>query len=216
MTHKRAIIFANGEIKNLSTIQTQIEPGDLLIAADGGLKYFKLLDKPPHFLVGDLDSVTGEEVQEYRSKGVMIEKHPPEKDETDLQLALDLAIRENAGFILIFAALGGRLDHTLGNLCLLLREDLAEREVWLDDGIDQVFLIRHDAFIKGHKGDRISLIPIDERADGVSTRGLRYPLNQEILFRNQTRGISNEMTSDKAEISIQSGPLLCVHTRRVI
>jgi len=216
MTQKRAIIFANGEIKNLGTLQGEIKGGDLLIAADGGLKYYKQLDILPHFLVGDLDSVTENEVQDCQSKGVKIEKHPAEKDETDLQLALDLAVRENAGIILVLAALGGRLDHTLGNLCLLLREDLAEREVWLDDGIEQVILIRKELVIEGHIGDRISLIPVDERTDGVSTSGLRYPLHQETLFRNQTRGISNEMISDEAVISIRSGPLLCVHTRRGI
>jgi thiamine pyrophosphokinase len=116
--------------------------------------------------------------------------------------------------IRIVAALGGRLDQTLGNIFLLSRPELAEIDIRLEDGQQEVFLIRSLGRLNGQPGDTISLIPLTTQVTGVVTEGLRYPLVDEILYFDQTRGISNVLLESEAAIQVREGILLCVHERR--
>ncbi len=201
-------------MRDAMMIKKLIRANDLLVAADGGLGHCNELQLVPKVLIGDLDSVPDEEIEKCENAGVQIMRYSVEKDETDLQLALDFLIKKNIRTILIVAALGGRLDHTLGNLCLLLREDLVGREVILDDGIDRAFVIRDQKVIKGAKGDTVSLIPLWGEVTAIRTEGLKYPLVNETLFADQTRGISNEMVTSSAKVIVAAGRLLCIHTRK--
>jgi thiamine pyrophosphokinase len=214
MTMTRGVIFANGEMRDAKVIKKLIRANDLLIAADGGLRHYNELQLVPKVLIGDLDSVPDEEIEKCKNAGVQIIRYSVKKDETDLQLALDFLIKKNIRTILIVAALGGRLDHTLGNLCLLQREDLVGREVILDDGIDRAFVIRDQIVIKGANGDKVSLIPLWGEVSAIRTEGLRYPLVNETLYSDQTRGISNELIASSAKVIVGAGRLLCIHTRK--
>ena len=214
MTLRKAVIFANGEMRDAMVIKKLIRANDLLIAADGGLGHCNELRLVPKVLIGDLDSVPDEEIEKCKNAGVQIMRYPVEKDETDLQLALDILIKKNIRTILIVAALGGRLDHTLGNLCLLQWEDLVGREVILDDGIDQAFVIRDQKLIKGARGDTVSLLPLWGEVSAIRTEGLKYQLVNETLHYDQTRGISNEMITSSAKVIVGAGLLLCIHTRK--
>lgn len=216
MNQKRAVIFANGEAVDINRLGAMLQQDDLLIAADGGLRYLIQLGKLPQALIGDLDSVTAEEVELARNNGTAVHKYPVGKNETDLQLAIDFAIQADCSSIVIAAALGGRLDQTLGNIFLLTRSDLQQIEIRLDDGFEEVFIIRSLAEITGRPGDTVSLLPYGEPAVDVKTENLRYPLNFETLFEDQTRGISNVMETSTARVSISKGILICVHTRQIL
>lgn len=211
---KRAVIFANGQLRSPKRLAALLQPEDYLIAADGGLRHLHRLERTPHLLIGDLDSVTEEEVRRAAENGAEVRRYPREKDETDLELALKVAVEGGSRFIVIAAALGGRLDHTLGNLALLLRPELAGLDVRLEDGREEVFLIRDRAEIQGRAGDIVSLLPWNGPAEGVTTQSLRYPLCGETLFPDRTRGISNEMQGGTAQVSLCAGILLCIHTRK--
>jgi thiamine pyrophosphokinase len=141
-------------------------------------------------------------------------RYPVDKDETDLELALEFALGEGAGEILILAPFGGRLDQILGNLSLLNRKDLRGIQVRMDDGRDELTLIHSKATILGAAGDIISLIPLGGEAVGVTTRGLQFPLENETLYPQKTRGISNRMTGVSAVVSLETGALICIHTRQ--
>ena len=214
MDNQRAVIFVNGRLPSLKTVRKTLQPGDWLVAADGGLRYLQRLGLKPDILVGDLDSVTAEDVEGLQRLGVRIERYPVNKDETDLELALQLAIAEGFRSIRIAAALGGRLDQTLGNLFLLMSPTLAEYDVRLEDGRCEVFIIRKEAEIIGRAGDLVSLLPLSGPACGTWTEGLQYPLKGETLFQERTRGISNVMIAGRAQAGLQKGMLLCIHTRK--
>ena len=213
MVNKRAVIFVNGEMKNPEAVRCILRPGDLLAAADGGLHHLETLGLQPHYVVGDLDSLSESQVDQLEQAGVSISRFPTHKDETDLELALDLVLEKGYKTIVIVAALGGRTDHMLGNLFLLTRASLNGCDVRLDDGIEEVFLVRGRAEIRGCPGDLVSLVPLGRPALGVVSRGLEYPLRGEALRPDQTRGISNVLTGECAQISVESGPLLCIHAR---
>lgn len=214
MADLRVIIFANGEIEDYAAMETVLHVGDLLVAADGGLRHVKQIEHVPALLIGDMDSVSPEEVEEVAAQGTFIQQFPKDKDETDLELAISHVLQAGFRDIRIVGALGGRLDHTLGNINLLMDERLARCDVRLEDGRQEVFLIRGRAVVEGKPGDIVSLIPIGGDVEGVTTLDLKYPLSGETLRMDRTRGISNVMLTEKAEVSLEKGILICIHIRK--
>lgn len=217
MENRRAFIFANGERTHSETIQAMSAPGDYRVAADGGLRFMQALNWKPDLLIGDLDSLSAQEVEAVRAAGVEVRQYPIHKNETDLELALDAALKAGCREIRIVGALGGRLDMTLGNIFLLMLPDLVGLDVCLDDGYEEVLLIYPSGQVEitGESGDRVSLLPLNGPAIGVRTIGLYYPLHNETLFPEHTRGISNVMEGGTASVALESGLLVCIHSRRV-
>ncbi|MBN2048106.1 MAG: thiamine diphosphokinase [Anaerolineaceae bacterium] len=211
---RRALVFVNGIIRNMEALKTVFQTGDLLIAADGGARHLLKLGRIPHVLIGDLDSLSTGEVSEMERAGVEIQRYPVEKDETDLDLALEYARESGCDTIRLVGALGGRMDQTLANIYLLTHPGFRGMDIALDDGQEEVFVITDSAVIEGAAGDRVSLIPLDEKAEDVTAQGFYWPLRGATLWRHETRGISNVMLADRALVSVGSGHLLCIHTRK--
>ena len=210
----RAVIFVNGQIPDLDRVPQLLRPGDVLIAADGGTRHLFALGLVPALVVGDLDSLNGDDRSKLIAAGTEIRSHPADKNETDLELALRHATDSGFDEILIIGALGNRLDQTLGNLALLASPSLVGLNIRMDDGDEQVFFVRERAQVDGAPGDLVSLIPWGRRVSGVTTEGLQWPLQNETLHPYKTRGISNTMNGEKAFISVRSGLLLIVHSRQ--
>jgi len=203
------IIFANSHLKKAP----ETRPGDLIIAADGGAKHCLELDLLPSVVIGDMDSIDSDTVQRLETEGVEIIRHPARKDYTDLELALDYAREQGASQVSVYAALGQRWDQTLANLLLPAISDFAEMEISLIDGEQEIQLIRPGQSInlKGAKGETVSLIAVGGEVGGITTRGLEYPLRDGSLPLGSSRGISNVMLGQQAEITIGEGLLVCVH-----
>ncbi len=210
----RALIFVNGELPDPGATRGIIQPDDVLIAADGGARHALKLGVIPTVIIGDLDSLSDAEVRVFTEMGVHILRYPPSKDETDLELALQHAMKSGYRPIIIVAALGGRLDQIIGNLSLLADPETIQADVRVDDGLTEAFFITSKATVHGKSGDTISLLPWGMPAEGVSTDGLVYPLTKETLLPYRTRGISNQLLADTAKVSIKRGTLLCVHHRK--
>ncbi len=211
----RAIIFANGNLNDPDAVRSLLREGDLIIAANGGTLKALEAGLTPHLIIGDMDSLDPNLVDELAGSGrVRLIPHPPMKDETDLELAILYAVDEGADEILLLAALGGRLDQTVANLLLLAHPGLEGVRVSVVEGDQEAFLIRSAARIAGRPGDLVSLIPLGRDAVGVTAEGLRWPLRDETLRFGLTRGVSNLLLSDEAQVSVREGMLLCVVTRR--
>lgn len=210
---QRAWIFANGELADPSRLKQFIRPGDQLYAADGGADHLARLGMKPQRVIGDLDSLSFEIQAKLLERGVILNRYAVDKDETDLELALQQVVADGFKVIRIAGAMGGRFDQSLANLFLLSTPDFAELDIRLEDGREEVFLIRRHARLIGSVGDTVSLLPLGEPATGIVTRGLKYPLRHETLYPYRTRGISNRMVSTTAAVQLKEGLLICVHTR---
>jgi thiamine pyrophosphokinase len=210
----RLIIFANGLIPDLECARQLIRPGDTLYAADGGTRHALALGFMPSVVIGDLDSIIPDDRKELEAQAVEIQQYPRNKNETDLELALNSAVQAGYREILIVGALGGRLDQTLANLSLLCEPRLSLFDIRIDDGVEEAFFTRNTCEIRGRSGDIVSLLPWGGEVTGISTRGLRWPLSGETLFPDRTRGISNELLLDNASIILKSGLLLIIHHRQ--
>jgi thiamine pyrophosphokinase len=214
MSGARVLIFANGILPDLERARRILHPGDLMVCADGGTRHARALGLTPAALVGDLDSVGQEDRTALASANVELVQYPEDKDETDLELALRYALQHDPSSIVVVGALGQRLDHTIGNISLLLDSRLIGRDCRLDDGVEQAFICRDRSRIVGAAGDLVSLVPWGGPAAGVSTDGLRWPLDGDTLHPERSRGISNEMQGDSASVWLESGLLLVIHRRR--
>jgi len=211
---QRIIIFANGELPDIEKARSILRDGDYIICADGGTRHASSLDLKPALIIGDMDSADSALLQKLRADDVPIELYPRDKNETDLELAITRAIELDAKEIVIVAALGGRLDQTLANIALISDLPLATFNIRLDDGVEEAFFCRDQVEVSGGSGDIVSLIPWGNAVTGVRTENLRWMLDNETLYPEKTRGISNEMIADTANIKNSSGMLLVVHTRK--
>ncbi len=209
MFPKRIIIFANGDLPDPDKAHALLRESDFIIAADGGTRHALALGLTPNIIIGDLDSLNVERL----TFNAEIIQSPADKNETDLELAIQHALTLNPEQIIILAALGGRLDQTLGNIALVSNVQRSTSNVRLDDGIEEVFFCRDECKINGTVGDLVSLIPWQGEVTGIVTTGLKWRLQDDTLYPQKTRGISNEMMNDTATIQIKSGLLLIIHRR---
>ncbi len=205
-------IVANGDIEDFAKFVDEIRASDYIIAADGGAKHCLANRLDPDLVIGDLDSLSQEDFNRLRSRQIEIIQFPVTKDKTDLELAIDYAVKHGASQVNIFGALGKRIDMTLANVLLLTQPDYREVTITLVDNTSKVTLIRSEQrfVIHGSRGDTVSLIPLKGDAKGVTATGLAYPLTNDVLYFGATRGVSNQMVSDEAGVFVASGFLLCI------
>ncbi len=209
----RIVIFANGNLPDLDKARAILRPDDFILCADGGTRHALGLGLTPNLVIGDMDSIESHEWKHLENTGVPVELFPHDKNETDLELAINKALEVKPMRVIILAALGGRMDHTLANISLLADPRLASVDIRLDDGVEEILFCRDQVQVHGSSGDFVSLIPWGSPVRGVQTENLKWQLTNEILYVEKTRGVSNEMTDKTASVKIGSGLLLVVHTR---
>jgi thiamine pyrophosphokinase len=182
-----------------------------VLAADGGANLCLAWGWPVDVVVGDMDSVDVAVQQQLEAQETPFIVSPVDKDETDLELALQLALAKGATELIIAGALGARIDHTLGNLALLALPALASVPTRVVDGSQTIWLVRDGLTVHGQPGDTLSLIPFGGDAHGVTVGGVRWPLRDADLPLGPSLSISNLMSAQCAEISVRSGLVLVVH-----
>jgi thiamine pyrophosphokinase len=207
------ILFAGGTVREGSAVEQALATGELIIAADSGALSALERGYVPAFVVGDLDSLPQETLKRLEQLGCQVASAQEEKDETDTELAIELALRQGATRITLLGALGGeRFEHTFANLLLLAAYENTSLEI--ADGNSRGWLLRGPATtqIAGQPGDLLSLFPLMASAEGVHTEDLHYPLREETLRFGRPRGISNVFLKNHATVSLRKGLLLIIHT----
>lgn len=193
-----------------------LDEADLLVAVDGGAAWLASIGRRPDALVGDLDSVEPDLVERLEGEGVDVERHPVEKDSSDCELALAYAVRRGADRVVVLGAIGGeRLDHELANVLLLAAPRLAiEVDLRVVRGGTCLRAVRPGGSltIEAGRGSLVSLLPLGGDAEGVTTRGLRYALDDEPLQMGSTRGLSNVVAAQPATVRLRNGTVLVIET----
>jgi len=216
-----AIVIADGAVPTRAALERHVDAAALadalIVAADGGARRALELGLTPDVIVGDGDSLPVATADELRASGIEFISHPPAKDESDTELAVREALRRGADRVVVVGAFGGgRLEHTLANVLMLAQPDLADVDIALIDDLSTVRVMGDGPpgtlDLHGSAGDFVSLLPLSERVEGVTTDGLAFPLRDEDLWQGPTRGLSNEMTSDSAAVTRRSGRLAVIHT----
>jgi thiamine pyrophosphokinase len=199
----RIAIICNAPIEDIVKVKEKIKNFPVLIAVDGGINHCYKLGIRPDLIVGDFDSADPKFLKDFN--GIPEKRHPKDKDKTDLEITLELVYHANIEAISIFGALGGRTDHTLGNLILLSRYP---GRVFLETDNEKLFVIDRQAEIATYPNQLISLIPLNGPVTGIDTKNLKWELKNGTLDK-QFIGISNEALSQQITISVREGDLLC-------
>jgi thiamine pyrophosphokinase len=191
----------------------QVPLGVPVIAADKGLEHAISLGLDVTVAVGDFDSASPDAVARAEAGGTTVERHPAEKDETDLELALDRAFSMSPERIVVLSGDGGRLDHLFSTLLLLGSSRYESVEIDAFIGAARVYVVRWQRAIEGEPGELVSLFALHGPAEDVRTEGLAYSLDGETLEPGSTRGVSNALLGERARVSVGSGVLLAVCPR---
>lgn len=211
----RAVIVAGGEVPEagVSFRRRIFESADLVVAADSGLVCCVQHQVWPDVLIGDLDSAPSALVEQARERGVEVAQHPVDKDATDLELALELAVDRGADVLQVVAPFGARVDHELANVALLAADRWSAKLVSAHDGIRSLWVTRRSLTLTEPIGNTLTLLPWGGDVVGVRTTGLLWPLGGETLVHGGTRGVSNVCDSSTQHIEIQAGCLLIIADR---
>jgi thiamine pyrophosphokinase len=187
------------------------ERADIVICVDGGAECAASLSLVPDYLIGDFDSISADLLAEYERLGVDIRRYPARKNETDLELAMDLALEKDSRTLYLLNSLGGRWDMSLANILLTSSEKYAGINVY-HVGAASVMRVLHPGINQmcNRKDRLISLLPLAGEATGITLSGFEYPLVGETLEFGSTRGVSNRIKSETASIELTKGVLLCV------
>lgn len=204
----RAVLIANGYIKNPSFIKEKIIETDLVICVDGGLKYAHTAKIMPDYIIGDFDSADKELIESYVSLGAEVLQFPKKKDLTDMEIAIELAEEKGIKELFIFGATGGRSDHATANIMNLYQALEKGMNAAIIDEKEEILITKDKIELHRPKGTIISLVPIGGTAFKVKTEGLSYPLDYEDLYLGHSRGVSNIFEEEKAKVSLEKGALL--------
>lgn len=201
---KTCAIISGGDFAPLS----DIEKADFIIVCDKGYEYAKNSAIAPHLFIGDFDSFSGKVPCDIPTVTL-----PTEKDETDTMAAVKYAVNHGFTDILLFCALGGRLDHLLGNLGAAAYAAKAGLAVKITDLNNEIYVLSNSKITLPKKDDfSISLISLTDKCESVSISGGKYPLRNAVLTSASTLGISNEWIDD-ITVSLGQGVLAIVMSR---
>lgn len=200
---KRAAIVANGSIESLPLIKCALKPYPFLVAVDGGLSYCDKMDLTPNLIVGDFDSTPPHLLEKYRA--IPMHRLERDKDETDLEVAVHLILNPSIEKLAIFGGMRKRTDHFLSNLHLLRSHP---SRLFMESETETIVSLQGKNQLSCQKGQTISLIPIEGKVKGVTTRGLRWSLSNATL--DTFFSLSNVAEADAFYVEIEEGQLLCI------
>jgi len=202
-----ATVFAGGEMDDT----VEIAPASVVIAADSGYDIARARGIDVDVLVGDMDSISDDGLAEATALAIPIERYPVDKDATDLEIAIDAAIRLGADDVTVYAGEGGRFDHLLGvALGLTSRRWENIRLVWKVRGSTVHRVVPSRPLTVGTRiGATVTLLPVGDVAAATAT-GLQWPLESTDLDRGTTHGLSNVAIAPTVSVTIETGALLVI------
>lgn len=208
----RCIVIGAGD---LTVGSIHVDDDDLVIAVDGGLNYCSVLEIEPDLILGDFDSV-GEDQKEallelqkqIPDRVIALE---PEKDDTDMLAALKMGLEYGYTAFHIYAATGGRLEHTIANIQCLLFLKNRDAVGYIMDGNGMIFVMQNEEVkFRNTLEGYLSIFSLCKEANGVSIKGMKYELENTTLTNDFPLGISNEFIGEEALIRVEDGELVCI------
>lgn len=188
---------------------------DFVIAVDKGMEFAKKAGICPQLIVGDFDSGDFGVLDFFREKGIEIRTFQPEKDSTDMEIAMLAAVERGSTCITALGATGSRMDHVLG--CIKNLNIAAEAGIpcALVDKNNRIRLMEQSFSIKKEEqfGKYVSLLAFAETVKGVTLKGFFYPLNGYTMKSADAIGISNEIVEEEAVVEFTEGRLLVIESR---
>ncbi|KON89137.1 thiamine pyrophosphokinase [Sporosarcina globispora] len=210
-------ILAGGPEDLLPDLLSFRKSADVWIGVDRGVLTLIQNGILPKMAFGDFDSVSNEELMVIEEKVKELNRFKPEKDETDMELALNWALGQNPEKVRLFGATGGRLDHLFANIQLLIKPILTEIFVPVEviDKKNKIYLKAPGEYsvCQNSHYKYISFVPITMEINGLTLRNFKYPLTDRTVPAGSTLCISNELIDDCGTFSFTEGILMVVRSK---
>jgi thiamine pyrophosphokinase len=208
-----ALIIGSGNSIDKNIFKQEKVDADYIICADGGLEKADELNLLPDVIIGDFDSVNPDVLKKYMDMNIRTMKFPKEKDYTDMELAIEYALKMGFCNLTLIGASGSRLDHTFANAMLL--EKYYERSIFITmlDNNNKIQILKHDMEIRNKKNYFVSIVPIINSLEGLTLQGFKYPLDNVNVEIGSTLCISNQIVSEKGIIRLVKGTALLFTSR---
>ncbi len=204
-----ALVLAGGDPPDRNILD-DAQDAEVVVAADCGVRIARTHGLCIDLVVGDLDSVSTGDIAWAKAEGAEVIEVPKDKDYTDLELALERASLAEVQRIVVVGVEGGRVDHELGNWAVLCAPRSQLVEIVTAGGT--VSILHGDLVNKieltGEPGDVVSILARNGDASGVTTTGLRWPLDDATLSPVSSLGVSNEIVDTEATVTVQSGTVM--------
>ena len=199
------VAVIGGEHPDRGRLDPWLHANPLVVAADAGIETAHRLELTPSLVAGDMDSISDRSLlNTFRDE--QVRRVPPEKDETDTELALAVLREHGCRRTLIVGGGGGRLDHMLAILALFERAD--HPSAWITAG-DEIIAVDDGIELVDMKNDRVSFFPIGPETCTMRSHGLQWPLDP-LTWRHGDHGLSNVVTAEHAGVEMVTGRLLMV------
>lgn len=208
----KVAIISGGKAPSEKLLNNYIKTVDFIIAADKGIECLEEYNIIPDLLLGDFDSVQKEVFDKVKKKVKEVMEFPPEKDYTDTEIAIIEAIKRGGRKIYLFGATGTRMDHTLGNIGLLLTTKKKGVSLEIIDDNNKLYLGESSMVLHGNYGENISFHALSDKVTNLTIKGAKYGLNRYDMSLLDPRAICNEFIDTPIEISYDEGELLILHS----
>ena len=206
----RCVIVAAGQILDYERAKSFLQPGDFFIFCDDGLRHAESLGVTPSLIVGDFDSCDASLLSKWSNLCETV-RLPREKDDTDTLFAVKLAVERGYSDFLLLGAMGGRFDHALGNVSILLYLDGLGKKAQMIDDYSIMQVVGKEPFYIEDTCSYFSVLTVAGDVSGVNIKNAKYPLENAKLSADFQLGISNEVLPGKrAEVSVEQGRVLVV------
>jgi thiamine pyrophosphokinase len=205
-----AAVFLGGPHPGVGEVDRLGIDADLVVAVDSGLHLAVAAGHRVDVVIGDMDSVEPAQLDRAELDGVEVVRHPVDKDETDLELALELLLDRGCDKAVVVGADGGRMDHLLGGALTIAAPRFARMRIEAWFGRAQLLPVHDERRLTGSRGRVVSLVPVGGAARGVTTEGLRWPLRGAELVPGTSWGLSNEFVHRFAHITVGDGCVVAI------
>ena len=206
----RCVIISAGQIFDYERAKSFIQPDDFFIFCDDGLRHAGGLGVTPSLIVGDFDSCNTDLLSKWSNHCKTV-RLPREKDDTDTLFAVKLAIERGYSDFILLGAMGGRFDHALGNVSILLYLDGLGKKAVLVDDYSVMQVVGKESFYINDTCSYFSVLTVAGDVSGVTIKNAKYPLENASLKADFQLGISNKVLSGKTtEVSVEQGRVLVV------
>lgn len=204
---KKCLIFANGRFPRQRIIKKLLEMDkSAIICADGGANSIRKTGIIPDYIIGDMDSITKDTLEYFKGKSRL--KKIKAQDDTDVEKCLKFAISRGYTKCILLGVIGDRLDHSFGNLSIAVKYS-EQINLTLVTEKSILSVIKGNCVLRTNPGEYISLYGFNERTR-ITSKGLKYPLNNESLVFGKREGTSNEATGTEVTLRVSGGPVFLI------
>ena len=205
---KRCVIVGGADINNYEYIKSRIQEDDFIVFCDSGLKHLEKLQAKPSLIVGDFDSHNNPHLD---VETIVL---PCEKDDTDTVFAVKEALKRGFEDFILIGVVGARLDHTLGNVSILIYLDSLGKKGTIIDDYSKIEIVSKEPAYIDDSYAYFSLLNISGTAKDITIENAKYPLNNAEITCEYQYGVSNEVTPGMtAKVTVKQGKLLLIKDR---